>query len=119
MNPAAERRKPSAGCLGLGDTLVNPEACLNDVSTIPMADTGERFGKCFSIPGYPNLPCTISELRTYLFDHSIPTGTLPWNGLSPEENRELYSIPIKGQSWKRCVNLIIEGLRRLNWKTPF
>jgi hypothetical protein len=47
---------------------------------------------------------------------AVTTGGWPWNGLSREENRELFGCAIPSGGEQRCVQLVVEGLMRLDWK---
>jgi len=100
--------------LGLAENQVSPETCLLDDNRDIFQALYEDFTHNFAMPGYPNLPVTLAELRNYLFEHSVTTPAWPSNGLTLTENRELFQTPITQKEWGRCVDLIIRGLTRLN-----
>jgi len=99
--------------LGLDRTQVNSNLCLVDDSSIEKSPLYKRFGHAFVLPKKPDLPQTIAELRSYLFNHGVTSSTWPWNGLSPEESRRLFQIERMNEE---CIELITKGLTRLDWK---
>lgn len=101
--------------MGFDTTIANPNTCLTDPG--PIEPTSFQSTDCFSVPGYPHLPQTITELRPWLQARSVRTPAFPWNGLSPQENRELFCTPIPGPKQMDCVTTIVNGLTRLDWKT--
>ncbi len=102
--------------LGLDETLTNPDLCLDDIGSIEHSAIYRHFKHAFALPEHPNLPRTIGELRSYLFEHGVMTSNWPWNGLQLDENRQLFHMPINEPNWGKCANLIIRGLTRLDWK---
>jgi len=100
--------------LGLDTTLANPDTCLNDIGSIEHHSIYRHFKHAFALPEHPDLPRTIAELRSYLFEYGVTTSAWPWNGLMPEDNRRLFNMEITDP--KDCVQLIITGLTRLDWK---
>jgi hypothetical protein len=106
--------------LGLDDAIANPDECLKDVKPITSL-CPPKFRRAFVVPKL-ELPETIEAMRDYLFSHSITTKEWPWNGLSLAENRELFCAKVSSASkcaleeWKKCVDLIVKGLNRLEWK---
>jgi hypothetical protein len=101
--------------LGLGDTIANPDECLNEVKPMT-ALCPPRFRRAFAVPNH-QIPETIEEMRDYFFQHSLTTKAWPWNGLSPEDNRELFCADVSSEP-ARCVGIIVKGLSRLEWKRP-
>ena len=102
--------------LGLDSAVADPKSCLveeNLETPLPAHD--------FSLPGFQDLPQTTSQLRTYLYQHGLTTSAWPRNGLLPNENRQLFNAKIRpgrmGDS-AQCVEQIISGLLRVDWKTP-
>jgi len=116
--------------LGLGATLVNPDTCLADIGSIEHSPLYKHYRHAFVLPEQPNLPRTVAEVRNYLFEHGVTSSTWPWNGLTPEQNRQLFSTELTQEDdkaeltpdedltniKKSCISLIIEGLTRLDWK---
>lgn len=100
--------------LGLGETIVNPDGCLDDPG--PIGPTAFRADTCFALPGYPSLPQTVAELRTWFQQRPVWTDAWPWNGLDIEENRKLFLTPIPSPEQMTCVQLVLDGLCRLDWK---
>jgi SLOG cluster2/AAA domain len=102
--------------LGLDSIVPDPNTCLVD------EELEASFSKHeFTLPGFPDLPQTTSKLRCFLFEHGITTQDWPRNGLLPEENRQLFETRIRPNKIKdsvQCVDLVIAGLLRLDWKTP-
>lgn len=104
--------------LGLDQSPANPDSCLADVGGLDPAKVHKNFANCFTMPGLPNLPQTVPVVRNYLFEHSVLTDSWPKNGLTLDENRELFTTKINPSEWGRCADLIIQGLTRLDWKHP-
>jgi hypothetical protein len=108
--------------LGLGETIANPDECLKDVKPMT-ALCPPKFRRAFALPNQ-QLPETIEELRDYLFRHSLTTDKWLWNGLSSEENRELFCADVSSphsdvpSPRSKCVDIIVKGLSRLHWKGP-
>ena len=107
--------------LGLDETLVNPDTCLADIGSIEHSPLYKHYKHAFVLPEQPNLPRTVAEVRNYLFEHGVTSSTWPWNGLTPEQNRELFNTELSQEddsdhNKKSCISLIIEGLTRLDWK---
>jgi SLOG cluster2 len=103
--------------LGLDQTVANPDDCLAD-DEIERQSGSALQSNAFTLPGHPNLPQTTAEVRTFLFKHGIMTTAWPRNGLTLQENRELFGASIRtgaDDSRKKCVDLIVAGLLRLNW----
>lgn len=100
--------------LGLGETVVNPDGCLDDPGSI--GPTSFRADSCFALPGYPALPRTVAELRGWFQERSVWTDAWPWNGLDIEENRRLFLTLIPSPEQMTCVQLVLDGLCRLDWK---
>lgn len=106
--------------LGLDQTIVNPDACLIS-GEIGNSLSSEIYAHYFTLPGHHKLPRTTEDVRTFLFERAITTTRWPKNGLRAEENRNLFCNLISGSSdhalsRMACVNLVISGLLRLDWK---
>ena len=69
----------------------------------------------FQVPGGPELPETPEDLETFFREHGLGTDQFPYNGLTTEENRELFGLSAKDNDLKRCMDLIIRGISRLKW----
>jgi energy-coupling factor transporter ATP-binding protein EcfA2 len=79
----------------------------------------EQYAEAFRIPGRDDSPLTVQDVRRFLFDRSITTAAWPWNGLTIDQNRDLFALPLgEANEIKRAVGLVIRGLTRLDWKTP-
>jgi len=104
--------------LGLDKTLVNPDTCLVDNSGIEFSSLYKSMANAFTLPGHPNLPRTMPEVRNYLFNHSVITDSWPWNGLKIAENRKLFAKENTPEEQENRLKLIIQGLTRLDWKHP-
>jgi hypothetical protein len=104
--------------LGLSETLANPDSCLGDIGNVSLGSVDKNFANSFTMPGHQNLPRSISEVRSYLFERSVTTRAWPWNGLSRDENRNLFGMTIAKADFGGCVDVIIRGLCRLDWKLP-
>jgi len=107
--------------LGLDETLANMDTCLDDIGSIEHRPIYKRYKHAFILPQQPNLPRTVAEVRNYLFEHGLASSTWPWNGLTPEQNRQLFNTELTRKdnpksNKKSCISLIIEGLTRLDWK---
>lgn len=102
--------------LGLDSIVGNPNTCLVD-DKLETSVTKRDF----ALPGLPDLPQSTSELRDFLFERGITTRGWPRNGLLLKENRQLFEAPVRkdnAEDAKYCVDQIIRGLLRLDWKTP-
>ncbi|HEY5029274.1 MAG TPA: AAA family ATPase [Candidatus Angelobacter sp.] len=104
--------------LGLDEALANPNTGSAHTGGIETGLLYGNFSKCFTMPGYPDLPRTIEEVKHYLFDRSFPTPGWPSNGLDICENRKLFRTTITTSDWGECVGLIVRGLTRLEWNHP-
>ena len=102
--------------LGLDTTVADPERCLMRTGSLESALKETKYA--FAFPGISSLPQNIKELRDFLFQRSMTTPAWPWNGLTPDENRELFSTPLQEKGGNRCVDMIVQGLLRLDWKAP-
>jgi SLOG-like protein len=107
--------------LGLDETLVNPDTCLADIGSIEHSPLYKHYKHAFVLPEQPNLPRTVAEVRNYLFEHGVTSSAWPWNGLTPEQNRQLFNTELAQEdapkeNKRSCISLIIEGLTRLDWK---
>ena len=79
----------------------------------------ERSAHCFAIPGVPEAPQSLRELRRFLFDRGVTTGAWRWNGLDVAENRALFARALDdGAGRKDAVDDIARGLSRLHWQPP-
>jgi SLOG cluster2 len=102
--------------LGFDSAVANPNTCLADDEVGESLSTRE-----FTLPGLLDLPRTTPDLRTYLFERGITTNAWPRNGLSPEENRQVFKTVIEPDNIRdaeSCVKQIIKGLLRLDGNTP-
>jgi hypothetical protein len=102
--------------LGMGAVIANPDTCFRDVSPIgPALD--RKYADSFALPGHPDLPKTLSELRSYLFQRYPGSEGWTWNGLTPSQNRALFCEDTSGSTdHEPIVDLILKGLDRLTWK---
>jgi hypothetical protein len=108
--------------LGLDETLADMDDSLSDVGSIEGSEIYNHFKHAFILPGQSNLPRTVAEVRNYLFEHGVTSSTWPWNGLTPEQNRQLFNTELTQEddpesNKKSCISLIIGGLMRLDWKS--
>lgn len=106
--------------LGLDDALVGTEQCLNPSVHISIEHALAPYWSSFDIPGVADSPRNLSELRRFLFHRGVTTQGWPWNGLSEVENRQLFACPISNghQPVVDAVELILQGLSRIEWKAP-
>jgi SLOG cluster2/AAA domain len=102
--------------IGLDNIVANPNNCLAGEKDGTPLSSG-TYADYFVMPGHPELPRTISEVRAFLFARAITTSGWTRNGLSLEENRTLFG-PHDGRpsSVEALADLIIAGLRRIDWK---
>lgn len=107
--------------LGLDGAPVNLEQCLKTSAFPGFDDALVPFASRFEIPGVPTSPRTMAELRRFLFHRGLTTSAWPWNGLNPNQNRELFACrtPNDGmkaeQAVEQAVGLILRGLSRIEW----
>lgn len=101
--------------LGLYDAPVAINLCLAP----PPNDTRDAIFKPymdeFNIPGVSESPKDLDAVRNFLFNQGVNTESWPWNGLSVEENRELFACDFSNRA-DRAVALILQGLGRVRWK---
>lgn len=104
--------------LGLDQAAVGLERCLKPATYNALGHALAQYAHSFDIPGEPESPKDLTELRRYLFHRGVTTGSWPWNGLNLAENRELFACSISegDESVKRAVGLIVKGLSRIDWK---
>lgn len=101
--------------LGLGDTLGKEPECLQTSKVeADFAGILERLRKKFEVPYISGLPLTkVEELREYLVKFSLRGSKWPDNGLSLEENKELFACENTIPGRARAVELIVSGISRL------
>lgn len=104
--------------LGLDEAPVGLERCLTPAANAALHHALARYAPSFEIPGEPDSPRDLAELRRFLFHRGVTTAAWPWNGLSLAENRELFASPISegGEAVERAVVLIVQGLSRIELK---
>ena len=104
--------------LGLDEAPVGLARCLEPAVYDLLDEKFSRDDPTFEIPGVPDSPRNLAELRHFLFHRGVTTNDWPWNGLSPTENRELFACPISEgeEPVERAVGLIVQGLSRIAWK---
>ncbi len=102
--------------IGLGEAIVDSQ--IFSANSLPIWPELFQLSSCFNVPGFPRLPQTLGELRSWLQERSIWTIEWPWNGLNVDENRLLFRTPIPGPESNKCVSLVTEGLLRLDWRPP-
>lgn len=105
--------------LGLDGAPVNLEKCLMPSAFPQFANAITPFAARFEIPGALDSPRTMSDMRRFLFHRGLTTSAWPWNGLTPEQNRELFTCCTSGGTIQinKTVGLILQGLSRIDWKT--
>lgn len=105
--------------LGLDGAPVNLEQCLIPSAFPEFADAIKPFSSRFEIPGIPESPRNISDLRRFLFHRGLTTSAWPWNGLTPKQNRKLFACGTSDETdgVQEAVGLILQGLSRIEWKT--
>lgn len=103
--------------LGLADAPVALATCLVACTRPGLQDKLDEYGATFDIPGVADSPQTLDETRKFLFDHSVTTKVWPQNGLSVDENRQLYASDLTtDDDIKAAVALIVRGLDTVDWK---
>jgi hypothetical protein len=104
--------------LGLDQVTVGIERCLKPAAYDALAHALAPYTNSFDIPGEPESPKDLTELRRFLFHRGVTTASWPWNGLNLAENRELFACSISegNKSVDRAVGLIVQGLSRIEWK---
>jgi hypothetical protein len=107
--------------LGLDTTIANRGNALKPcIGQDDLMAVLRPYAHCFEIPGVTNSPLELPDLRSFLYHRSVTTEAWPPNGLTVEENRELFAAPIAtdSEAANRVVTLIVQGLSRLDWKAP-
>lgn len=106
--------------LGLDSALVNLDQCLKTSACPGFENALRPFASRFEIPGMPDSPRNVTEVRRFLFHRGLNSLAWPWNGLSPRQNRKLFACRTSnGKKEVDCaVDLILEGLSRIQWKSP-
>src|SRR6185503_4996436 len=104
--------------LGLDATTPDLRRCVVSAAQADLARALKPYAHCFEIPGEPKSPVDLAELRSFLYHRGVTTSGWPWNGLGPAENRQLFACPlVDGKPHvDRAVELIVQGLSRLDWK---
>lgn len=104
--------------LGLDAAPAGLQRCLTPAAKAALSHALTPYAPSFEIPGVPDSPRDLDELRRFLFHRGVTTAAWPWNGLSQTENRELFACPISegGEPVERAVGLIVQGLSRIEWK---
>jgi hypothetical protein len=120
LGGASGAARATGQLLGLDAITPNPRQCLAPAIQVELADALKPYAHCFEIPGEPESPIDLAETRDFLYHRGVTTSAWPWNGLKLSENRELFALPIaEGTSHvDRAVELIVQGLSRLDWKAP-
>jgi hypothetical protein len=106
--------------LGLDKTAPDPRRCLAPSVKAELEHALKPYAHCFEIPGEPRSPIDLAEIREFLYHRGATTAGWPWNGLDLKENRDLFgcSLADDHSDVDRAVDLILQGLSRLEWKTP-
>lgn len=109
--------RPVGRLLALDDTLPNATHCLVEVNNPAFTEALNEYAHCFTLPGYPELPRSLTDVRQFLFDHSVHTPHWPWNGLTAVQNRRLFTCTVEASPAhvREAVDLILQGLLRLDW----
>lgn len=96
---------------GLESCLIPPKHKAFDHALVP-------YMSSFDIPGVPQSPYNLTDLRHFLFHRGITTSAWTWNGLDQAENRELFACRFSEDQddADRAVELIVQGLARIDWK---
>jgi hypothetical protein len=104
--------------LGLDEVLVGIEQCLTPAVHNSLEHALVPYSSNFDIPGEPKSPRNLADLRRFLFHRGVTTSAWPWNGLTEAENRQLFAISISspGEPVANAVELILQGLSRIEWK---
>jgi hypothetical protein len=104
--------------LGLDETPVGMERCLTPAACAGLGEALERYAPSFVIPGEPDSPRDLADLRSFLFHRGVTTPAWPWNGLDLVDNRKLFACPISegSEAVERAVALIVKGISRIDWK---
>ncbi len=104
--------------LGLDETPMGLERCLTPAAYAVLSHALAPYAPSFEIPGEPDSPRDLPDLRRFLFHRGVTTPAWPWNGLSLAENRKLFACPISegGEAVERAVALIVQGISRIDWK---
>ena len=102
--------------LGLAEAIANRKTCLVHDDDPAFLRLLPKYDHCFSIAGRAALPLCIDELRQFIANHSVTTAAWPWNGLKPDENRELFKRSIRGLGAKHAVDVVVQALLKLDWK---
>lgn len=90
-----------------------PDPTEDDYKTFSNQLRGES--NKFEIPQVSRLPKTMRELREYLRGKTPGTSKCAPNGLSLDENIELFNYS-DDKNIDGCINLVMEGITRLNWE---
>lgn len=104
--------------LGLDQSPVSFDRCLTAAPHVAFGHALSRHASSFEIPGEPDSPRDLAELRRFLFHRGVTTAAWPWNGLTQAENRTLFDCAILkgGEAVEQAVGLIVQGLSRIDWK---
>lgn len=112
----AEGAAKSVGkLLGLDSVMPSIERCLVPPCGEGLDEILAAHSNEFAIPGVPDSPKTLQEVRQFLFDRGIGTASWPKNGLSVSESREVFECELP-KDIDQAVATILKGLSRQGWK---
>jgi len=119
LGGASGAARATGQLLGLDGTTPDLRRCLVPAAQAELAHALKPYEHCFEIPGEPRSPIDLAELRAFLYHRGVTTSNWPWNGLNLLENRQLFAFPIAESNphVDRGVELIVQGLSRLDWKS--
>ncbi len=105
--------------LGLDQAPVGMEHCLQPAEHDELNNALKPYSRSFQIPGVPDSPQTLEQLRQFLFHRGATTSAWRWNGLELQQNRDLFALPIaqKPEVVREAVGQILKGLSRISWKS--
>lgn len=98
------------------------------VAGVPVEDSSDPYmddlaaavvkqAASFEIPEYPQAPLGLQEAYKFLASRGLTSPHWCWNGLTAAENRELFQARLSDGGLQPCVNLILNGLTRLDRPT--
>lgn len=101
--------------LGLSNATAATKRFLSSAFNVELDAVLKEYETEFDVPGLNQSPKSLEEIRSFLFHRGVNTQAWPWNGLSVNENRELFACDIS-KNPNRAVELVLRGLGRIEWK---
>lgn len=105
--------------MGLSNTELYSLDCLPEPSEPEYEqfknELSEKAG-CFQVSDQQELPLDYDNLREFFCQRGIGTDGWTSNGLTPDENRQLFNKSQDAKGVEESVKLILRGIKHLEWE---